>query len=96
MANEVIPETLRRRYIDSFPAKAAAIEAACEALAKLYEHQLRNPEQALVYTRQGLLLLSEPCLNRGEAVQSQKNALQYRYARLRHKLANEVKPQEDL
>ena len=70
--------------------------AACEALAKLYEHQLRNPEQALVYTRQGLLLLSEPCLNRGEAVQSQKNALQYRYARLRHKLANEVKPQEDL
>ena len=70
--------------------------AACEALAKLYEHQLRNPEQALVYTRQGLLLLSEPRLNRGEAVQSQQNALQYRYARLRRKLANEVKPQEDV
>jgi len=70
--------------------------AACEALAKLYEHQLRNPEQALIYTRQGLLLLSEPRLSRDEAVQSRQNALQYRYARLRRKLANEVKPQEDV
>lgn len=28
MANEVIPEALRRRYIDSFPAKSAALESA--------------------------------------------------------------------
>jgi HPt (histidine-containing phosphotransfer) domain-containing protein len=28
MANEVIPEALRRRYIDSFPGKRAALEAA--------------------------------------------------------------------
>ncbi len=68
--------------------------AACEGLAKLYEHQLRDPAQALVYTRQALLILSEPGLADGEAVQSRRNALQYRYARLRRKLAN-AKPQED-
>jgi HPt (histidine-containing phosphotransfer) domain-containing protein len=28
MVNEVIPEALRRRYIDSFPDKCAALEAA--------------------------------------------------------------------
>lgn len=60
---------------------------ACEALAKLCEHQRRDPEQALVYTRQALLLLSEPRLHEDEAVQAQRNALQYRYARLRRKLA---------
>jgi hypothetical protein len=59
---------------------------ACEGLAKLYEHRLKNPEQALVYTRQALLLLSEPGLNQGEAVQLKRNALQYRYARLRRRL----------
>jgi HPt (histidine-containing phosphotransfer) domain-containing protein len=32
MANEVIPEALRRRYVDSFPAKGAALEASIEAL----------------------------------------------------------------
>lgn len=32
MANEVIPESLRRRYIDSFPAKCSAFETACEQL----------------------------------------------------------------
>ena len=65
--------------------------AACEGLAKLYEHQLRNPQQALVYTRQALLLLSEPGLRESEAVQSNRNALQYRYARLRRKLAGDAK-----
>ena len=42
MANEVIPETLRRRYIDSFPVKAAAIDAASEALVGDGEGQLRT------------------------------------------------------
>jgi len=65
--------------------------AACEGLAKLYEHQLNDPEQALVYTRQALLLLSEPSLMESEAVQSSRNALQYRYARLRRKIANDAK-----
>lgn len=60
---------------------------AYEALAKLYEHQRRNPEQALHYTRQALLLLSEPSLLNGEAVQERRIALQYRYARLRRKLS---------
>lgn len=65
--------------------------AACEGLAKLYEHQLGDPEQALVYTRQALLLLSEPSLTESEAVQSNRNALQYRYARLRRKIASDAK-----
>ncbi|HWS26193.1 MAG TPA: Hpt domain-containing protein [Xanthomonadales bacterium] len=32
MANEVIPEALRRRYIDSFPGKCAAFDAVIEQL----------------------------------------------------------------
>ena len=64
---------------------------ACEALAKLYEHTLRDPSQALVYTRQALLCLAEPGLFRSEAVQAQQIALQYRYARLRRKLSNAPK-----
>ena len=65
--------------------------AACEALAKINEHQLGNIEQALVYTRQALLLLSEPKLSESETVQADRNALQYRYARLRRKMAGEAK-----
>ncbi|MCE5344380.1 MAG: ribonuclease H-like domain-containing protein [Eubacteriales bacterium] len=67
---------------------------ACESLAKIYEHQFSDPQQALAYTRLGLLTLSEPPLHGGEAVQSRRNALQYRYARLRRKISN-AKPQED-
>lgn len=60
--------------------------AACEALAKLYEHQLRDLPSAVSYTRQALLLLSEPSLFRDTSVQERQIALQYRYARLRRKL----------
>lgn len=59
--------------------------AACEALAKLYEHRLHDPARALVYTRKALLLLAEPGLFR--AVQDRQIALQYRYARLRRRLS---------
>lgn len=59
---------------------------ACEALAKLYEHQLRDLPGAISYTRQALLLLSEPTLFRDASVQERQIALQYRYARLRRKL----------
>lgn len=58
---------------------------ACEALAKLYEHRLHDPARALIYTRQALLLLSEPTLQ--GTVQEKQIALQYRYARLRRKLS---------
>lgn len=58
----------------------------CVALAKLYEHQLKDVGQALFYTRQALLILAEPGLDGGEAVQSMRNALQYRYVRLRGKI----------
>ncbi|MBE5801115.1 MAG: tetratricopeptide repeat protein [Clostridiales bacterium] len=67
---------------------------AYEALAKLYEHQLRKPEQALHYTRQALLLLAEPSLVKTEAVQEKQIALQYRYARLRRKLSQCVGAKE--
>lgn len=32
MANEVIPESLRRRYLDSFPTKCSAFESVCEQM----------------------------------------------------------------
>lgn len=60
---------------------------ACEALAKLHEHKLRDIPAALSYTRQALLLLSEPALFQNETVQEQRIALQYRYTRLRKKLS---------
>ena len=87
-------ERSARRYATMLARGDKPVEA-CEALAKLFEHQLGSPEQALVYTRQALLLLSEPALAAGEAVQSRRNALQYRYARLRRILAGEAKRQED-
>ena len=61
--------------------------SACEALAKLYEHQLKDVQGALSYTRQALLFLSEPALFRDNTVQERQSALQYRYARLRRKLS---------
>lgn len=64
---------------------------ACEALAKLYEHQLKDISGAISYTRQALLLLSEPALFRDETVQERQKALQYRYARLRRKLSDQSK-----
>jgi hypothetical protein len=59
----------------------------CIALAKLYEHQIKDADQALLYTRQALFMLSEPGLCISQAVQSKRNALQYRYVRLRRKIA---------
>ncbi len=60
---------------------------ACEELAKLYEHRLRDISGALSYTRQALFLLSEPSLFHDGSVQGRQSALQYRYARLRRKLS---------
>lgn len=61
---------------------------AYEALAKLAEHQKRDVQQALHYTRQALLFLAEPALYESDTVQSQRIALQYRYARLLRKQEN--------
>jgi len=63
--------------------------AACEALAKIYEHQLKDLPSAISYTRQALLILSEPSLLMDNTVQERQKALQYRYARLRRKLAGQ-------
>lgn len=62
---------------------------AYEALAKLYEHQLRQPEQALHYTRQALLMLAEPSLVWDEQMQEKQLALKHRYQRLRRKLTSQ-------
>jgi tetratricopeptide (TPR) repeat protein len=59
---------------------------AYEALAKLCEHQLHDPEQAMHYTRQALLHLAEPTLTRSEETLARQEALKHRYARLRRKL----------
>lgn len=59
--------------------------AACEGLAKLYEHQLHDLNQAISYTRKALLMLAEPSLFQNDAVQERQSALQYRYMRLRRK-----------
>ena len=60
---------------------------ACEGLAKLYEHQMHDLASAVSYTRQALLLLSEPSLRQNEKTLEQQRSLQHRYARLRRKLA---------
>lgn len=54
-------------------------------LAKLYEHRERDIDAACEITRRALILLAEPGLHPPQAVQEAKNALQYRYARLRRK-----------
>ena len=64
---------------------------ACEALAKLYEHQLRDIPAAVSYTRQALLILSEPTLFQNQSLQERQSALQYRYARLRRKLSAQTR-----
>ena len=54
-------------------------------LAKHYEHTEKNYAAALDVVRRGLILLSEPTLFEDASVQDQRNALQYRYERLRRK-----------
>lgn len=56
-------------------------------LAKHYEHVERDLPAAIDCTRRALALLAEPALSANAAVQSTKNALQYRYGRLQRKLA---------
>ena len=74
------------RLLEEMAASGAGGTFPYVEMAKLYEHRLHNPAQALTYTRQALLLLSEPGLFRSEAVQARQVALQYRYARLRRRL----------
>ncbi len=55
-------------------------------LAKYYEHRAGDPDKALEYTRQAMSLLAEPSLPSDKSVQEIRNALQYRYDRLKRKL----------
>lgn len=54
-------------------------------LAKYYEHTARDLDAALEVTRQALCKVGEPALRPPQTVQEAKNALQYRYARLKRK-----------
>ena len=54
-------------------------------LAKHYEHVEKDYAAALDVVRQALVMLAEPTLFEDSAVQDERNALQYRYDRLRKK-----------
>lgn len=54
-------------------------------LAKHYEHAEKDCEAALDVVRQAMIRLSEPTLFEDSAVQEERNALQYRYERLKKK-----------
>ena len=67
-------------------------------LAKYYEHTARDIDAALEITRQALCRVAEPSLRPPQAVQDTKNALQYRYARLKRKQEKQAtlfNPMED-
>ncbi len=54
-------------------------------LAKYYEHVCRDIPKAIACTQQAIILLAEPTLLDGATVQNSRNALQYRYDRLKRK-----------
>ena len=56
-------------------------------LAKHYEHIEKDIPAALEMTRRALMLLAEPSLLDSDAVQETRNAVQYRYDRLKPRLA---------
>ena len=56
--------------------------SACEALAKLYEHNEHNLSYALHYTELAMLCLSEPSLRENQDTREARLRLQKRYARL--------------
>ena len=58
-------------------------------LAKHYEHTAKDYEAALDVVRQAMILLAEPTLFEDSAVQDARNALQYRYDRLRRRAARD-------
>ena len=54
-------------------------------LAKYYEHVAKDVPRALEITRKALLRLAEPTLLDSDTVQATRNAVQYRYDRLKRK-----------
>ena len=56
-------------------------------LAKHYEHVEKDLPAALEMTRRALMMLAEPTLFDSEAVQETRNAVQYRYDRLKSRLS---------
>lgn len=58
-------------------------------LAKYYEHQQKDVQAALDVVRRAMMTLAEPTLFEDNAVQEARNALQYRYERLKKKAQKE-------
>ena len=57
-------------------------------LAKYHEHARRDIPAALEAVRQAIAMMAEPSLFDSPSVQEERNALQYRYERLKRKLGN--------
>ncbi len=57
-------------------------------LAKYYEHQEKDVRAALDMVRRAIAMMSEPSLFEETSVQETRNALQYRYDRLKRKLGD--------
>lgn len=57
----------------------------CIELAKYYEHVAKDVPMALEMTRKAMLRLAEPTLLDSDTVQETRNAVQYRYDRLKRK-----------
>ena len=64
-------------------------------LAKFYEHQAKDYATALDVVRQALICLAEPTLFEDNAVQEARNALQYRYERLKKKAGQPPRASRD-
>ena len=60
-------------------------------LAKYYEHTEKDASAALDMVRQAISVMSEPSLFDDASVQETRNALQYRYERLKRKLGQDEK-----
>lgn len=80
----------KRLWLDMIARREGGVQPYIE-LAKHYEHAENDPQTALEYTQRALMLLAEPALFANQTVQETQNALQYRYARLRRKLARAEK-----
>ena len=78
-------DAARRIWLEMIARREGGVRPYVE-MAKYCEHVERDPRTALEYTRKAMMLLAEVSLFPNQAVQETKNALQYRYARLRKKL----------
>ena len=78
-------EQAARVWCEMVAERRGGVEPYVE-LAKYEEHVRRDPAAALAWTEKAMAYLAEPALRADPAVQDKKNALQYRWQRLKRKL----------